>query len=134
MLLHNNPFFSIYFGNADDELNPDQYLQYPPGIRLLALESYKKLKKLMQLQSLTFLRQAHSDTGFVLTEPVEPFKQEGDFLVTEKKHLGIGVMTADCLPIIFFDNGFQMSKSLLNLYFIALPLSFLIMRFMLIAL
>ena len=109
MLLHNNPFFSIYFGNAEDELDPDQYLNYPPGIRLLALEPYKKLKKMMQLEGLMFLRQVHGDAGLVINQLVvnqkeEPFKTEGDFLITDAKHMGIGMMTGDCLPIVFFDN------------------------------
>ena len=106
MLVHNSPLFSIYFGNAEDELDPDEYLHYPPGIRLLDLDPYKKLKKLLQVHHLTFLHQVHSDQGVIITSEtfVEPFKQDGDYLVTNQKHYGIGSMTADCLPIVFYDN------------------------------
>lgn len=106
MIIHNNPLFSIYFGNADDKLSPDQYLHYPPAIQLLSLDPYKKLKKLMQLENLLFLHQIHSDQGVVVSkaDQFEPFKLEGDYLITHQKHVGIGVMTGDCLPIIFYDN------------------------------
>lgn len=106
MLVHNNPLFSIYFGNAEDELDPDEYLHYPPGIRLLELESYKKLKRFLHLDRLTFLHQVHSNRGVIITPEtfIEPFKQDGDYLVTNQKQSGIGSMTADCLPIVFYDN------------------------------
>ena len=58
----------------------------------------------MQLDDLLFLHQVHSDTGVVVAgHPFDPFKKEGDYIITERKHIGIGVMTADCLPIVFFD-------------------------------
>ena len=105
MLIHNNPLFSIYFGNAEDELDPDEYLQYPSGTRLLDLEPYKRLKKLLHLNHLIFLHQVHSDQGVTIASEsfIEPFKQDGDYLLTNQKHSGIGVMTADCLPIIVYD-------------------------------
>jgi hypothetical protein len=105
MLLHSNPLFAIYFGSAEDDLEPDQYLHYPPGTSLLSIEPYKKLKKMMQLERLTFLHQTHSNKGIVVAKDIiEPFKVDGDFLVTQEKKYGIGVMTADCLPIVFYDN------------------------------
>ncbi len=105
MLLHSNPLFSIYFGSAEDELDPDSYLNYPPGIRLLSLNPYKKLKKTMQLDRLHFLQQTHSDQGVVVAqEAFEPFKMPGDYLISQEKKIGLGVMTADCLPIVFYDN------------------------------
>lgn len=106
MLIHNNPFFSIYFGNADDRLSPDQYLNYPAKTDLLSLDPYKKLKKLMNLDDLLFLNQTHSVQGVIISKKrqFEPFALQGDYLITDQKHIGIGVMTGDCLPIIFYDN------------------------------
>ena len=107
MLLHNSSLFRIYFGNAQDQLYPNDYLHYPAGVPLLSLEPYARLKKLLTIDNLLFLRQIHSATGLVVTpdasETVIPFVTQGDFLVTQKRHLGIGVMTADCLPLIFYD-------------------------------
>lgn len=106
MLIHNNPLFSIYFGNADDGISADQYLHHPKRVKLLLLEPYKKLQKLMHLEDLFFLNQMHSDTGVIVSEKgqFEPFALQGDYLITDQKHIGIGVMTGDCLPIIFYDN------------------------------
>ena len=104
MLLHSSPLFAIYFGNADDALLPDQYLNYPAGTTLLSVDPYKKLKKLLRIERLYFLRQTHSASGLVVTkDDFESFRIEGDYLMTQEKKVGLGVMTADCLPIIFFD-------------------------------
>lgn len=106
MLIHNNPLFSIYFGNADDRLSPDEYLSYPSNKTLLSLDPYNKLKKVMGLTDLFFLNQIHSTEGVIINKDgrFEPFSLQGDYLITNQKHIGIGVMTADCLPIIFYDN------------------------------
>jgi YfiH family protein len=106
MLIHNNPLFSIYFGNADDKLSADQYLHYPAQQDLLSIEPYKRLMKLMHLDDLLFLNQIHSDKGVTVSErkQFEPFALQGDYLITDQKHIGIGIMTGDCLPIIFYDN------------------------------
>lgn len=104
MLLHSSPLFSIYFGNANDALFPDHYLNYPSGTKLLTVDPYKKLKKLLRIERLYFLRQTHSASGLeILNDDFDSFKTEGDFLMTKEKKTGLGVMTADCLPIIFYD-------------------------------
>lgn len=104
MLLHSSPFFSIYFGNADDALFPEHYLNYPAGTKLLSVEPYKKLKKLLRIERLYFLRQTHSASGIeVVKDDFDSFLIEGDYLMTKEKRTGLGVMTADCLPIIFYD-------------------------------
>jgi YfiH family protein len=59
------------------------------------------------LDSLWYVKQEHTALGRVLTGTVEAgmhaLPDEEDYLVTDMPHVGIGVMTADCLPIIFFD-------------------------------
>lgn len=74
---------------------------------LLTLAPFSNLKKSMHLEYLQFLHQTHSDQGTVIgkknIEALRPFKQNGDFLVTNVSHVGIGVMTADCLPIVLHD-------------------------------
>lgn len=105
MLLHSGPLFSIYFGNADDALFPDQYLNYRPGTELLSVDPYKKLKKLLGIERLYFLRQTHSTSGLKVAQAhFDAFRIEGDYLITQEKKTGLGVMTGDCLPIIFYDN------------------------------
>lgn len=60
------------------------------------------------LNKLLFNKQVHGSKGFVINSEklVQGFKNiqnNGDFLITDQKHVGIGVLTADCLPIIFYD-------------------------------
>lgn len=60
------------------------------------------------LDRLLFNKQVHGDQGFLIdsSDLVHDFKNiilEGDFLVTDQKNVGIGVLTADCLPVLFYD-------------------------------
>lgn len=107
MLFHTSPAFCSYFGNAQDGLQPAAFAAYH-GTDLSVQEPFIRLKKIMGLSSLVFLHQTHSDKGFVLqadadVAALESFVTEGDYLITSLKHVGIGVMTADCLPIVMYD-------------------------------
>ena len=107
MLVHTSPLFQIYFGNADDALFPADYLNLLQDKKILEQEPYNKLKKLMQLKKLLLLHQVHGIDGFIIgsqeAETLKPFSRDGDYLITDLNHVGLGVMTADCLPIIFHD-------------------------------
>src|SRR5581483_4432605 len=106
MLIHSAPLFQIYFGDTKDRLTKEYYLNLPDE-PVLTLEPFTKLKNTLHLKGLMFLHQTHSDSGFIIDEQKlseqKPFKNEGDFLITNLTHVGIGIMTADCLPIIFYD-------------------------------
>lgn len=105
MLLHKEARYTIYFGSAEDSLFPTEYLALDPSTHLLDKNPYNKLQGQMQISCLFFLKQIHSNTGYRIEEsPLQPaFATEGDYLLTTTKHAGIGVMTADCLPIIVVD-------------------------------
>lgn len=106
MFIHKNSLFSLYFGDAQDGLMPAYYLNLPHK-PLLEIEPFSELKGELSLKSLMFLHQTHSDQGLVLDERTMaiacPFKEDGDYLTTNMPHAGIGVMTADCLPIALYD-------------------------------
>jgi hypothetical protein len=58
------------------------------------------------LVSLIILDQVHGIDGHIITErnASMPFKSKvGDYLITNQPSVGLGVLTADCLPIIFID-------------------------------
>lgn len=60
------------------------------------------------LDKIIFQRQVHGTTGFYIDSEekakyIKSFDLQGDFLVTNQKKIGIGILTADCLPIIFYD-------------------------------
>jgi len=112
MLIHNHPLFRIYFGDAKDELFSKEYVHLPVDKTLCDLEQFAKLKKLLQLETFVFLDQMHGAQGLVIdsmeqAKKIKSFSTEGDYLVTNVKRVGIGVMTADCLPIVFFDKRNQ---------------------------
>jgi len=111
MLLHKAPLFHIYFGNAHDNLNPQEYLTFPAGYTFDGHAAYARVYKALQLEQLLFLHQTHSVEGFQITPEnavhFQPFKHDGDFLITDLHHVGLGVVTADCLPIVFYDTRHQ---------------------------
>lgn len=103
MLLHTTPSFTIYFGDAADKLYQADYLNLP-ATSLLKHPSFAHLKNHMPLQDLIFLRQVHGTDGLQVSDPLpRPFAVEGDYLITRNK-TAVGVMTADCLPIVFYDS------------------------------
>jgi len=108
MLIHSNPLYRVYFGDSRDKLFSKDYLNLPKDKNILDIQPFNGLKKIMGLDNLIFLNQVHGSDGLVLhsnknEEAILPFSVDGDFIVTNITGLGIGIMTADCLPIILFD-------------------------------
>ena len=101
MMLHNDPSFKIYFGDAKDDC-----VKFDGQIN----NDYFKLKlEKFNLKNLVFLKQVHSNHGLCidsssfLDKRLILFEQEGDFIITNQRNVGIGVLTADCMPIVFYD-------------------------------
>lgn len=63
------------------------------------------LRKKLHIESLFLLKQTHSTKGYFVKEglPAEALAEEGDYLITQTPGLAIGVITADCLPIVLYD-------------------------------
>ena len=108
-MLHSAPLFRIYFGDTKDNLFESDYEQIAfSDTPILELKPFDKLKKLMHLEKLTFLDQVHGVEGKILktrqdVDAYRSFSQEGDFLISSVPGVGIGIMTGDCLPVIFYD-------------------------------
>ncbi len=101
-MIYTAPTFTIYFGAAADKLYQADYLNLPP-IPILEHPAFAHLKNHMPLQDLMFLRQVHGVAGLHAQRPLpRPFSIEGDYLLS-RSPIGIGVMTADCLPIVIYD-------------------------------
>jgi polyphenol oxidase len=103
MILHNDSSFLIYFGDARDGCvkssgDNDSYSQ-----------SFLKYQENLNLKYLIFLKQQHGVDGIIidnisdLKSNLSLFEHLGDFIVTNQRHIGIGVVTADCLPVVFYD-------------------------------
>lgn len=107
-MVHHNPLFRCYFGNSKDQLEPEKYLALSGEQDILLYAPFSALKKRLQLERLLFLKQTHSANGFVCNDKktalsTHSFVSEGDYIITNQKKCGIGIMSADCLPIIIVD-------------------------------
>lgn len=104
MLLHNNPLFKIYFGTADDRLSKPVIVSEIDT--QLQERAHTALLKTMRLTHLIFPLQTHGVEGHVITRAEknnEAFSMSGDYLLTQEKAIGLGILTADCLPIVLYD-------------------------------
>lgn len=105
MIIHYEQF-KIYFGNAYDGLTTDWYRELNER-DLLTLQPFSGLKSLLSINKLMFAEQRHGIKGAAVTSELftthNAFRFEGDYLITNQSLCGIGVMSADCLPIVLLD-------------------------------
>ncbi len=110
MQLHKNNFFTIYFGDAR---TPVCSIQDIRAAHLPAAHESLKRKILQQLQDLPrynlpksiFIHQTHGTDGIIVSDNqmFDPFTHQGDFLITNQPNIPLGILTADCLPVILYD-------------------------------
>jgi polyphenol oxidase len=107
MFLHKSDQFTFYFGDASDMIYPQAYLATPADIFFAKTESTQRIIVQLQLTHLFFAQQVHGINGIQVTPELlsgtPAFTVQADFLYTKTTAVGIGVMTADCLPIVFAD-------------------------------
>jgi YfiH family protein len=87
----------IYFGDASD-LIKKEYVN--------SIEQLTAVSKKLGLKSLYGARQVHGIASGSIDqqkEVVAVFDQEVDALLTDQKGVGVGVFTADCLPVLLYD-------------------------------
>ena len=103
-IIYNNQRFTIYFGDHTDQIYKAAHC-VPASAPLLLHERFAPIAHNLALTNICFLNQTHSTQGFLVDDQIPAFDIDGDFLITAKKNLGIGVMTADCLPIAIYDSA-----------------------------
>lgn len=92
--------FLIYFGSSQNCLK--NRLESP-------LDSFLNLKRLSNARNLVFAAQVHGIDGIVIGDdfkmnsPIILLKESADMLLNARKGIGIGVYTADCLPVVIID-------------------------------
>ncbi|MBU4269695.1 peptidoglycan editing factor PgeF [Candidatus Dependentiae bacterium] len=100
MILHEDASFKIYFGDIkDDCVKSDGNYN---------IDYFEKTGSTLNLEKLVFLKQVHGNSGVCvdqnfLEKNMLLFELTGDYIVTNKRNIGIGVLTADCLPVVFYD-------------------------------
>lgn len=60
----------------------------------------KLLSKYFNLKNIGYVNQIHSS---IIQEYDEIVNKDGDAIITNKKDIGIGVFTADCVPVLIYD-------------------------------
>ena len=101
-MIYKTPQFQIYFGDATDSISKKDHC-IPSATPLANHTTFKPVIDRLEIKDLGFLNQTHSVDGLIVEKEIPAFNKDGDYLITAKKMIGIGVMTADCLPIIFYD-------------------------------
>jgi polyphenol oxidase len=100
MKLHQDKNFSIYFGDEEQSVSVDEIAagRFTQAMQQIAQE--------LGIAQTIFLAQNHGVQGLQVAIDDEhrySFTPAGDYLVTQRKNCGIGVVTADCLPIVIYD-------------------------------
>lgn len=110
MKVHKTQRFQIVFCDAGNNLFPPGYTETPFYPLDMTRPPYEVLTQIQQpdLYSIVLLKQTHSSDGFCvkaenLTSLLTAPRHEGDFLCTALPGIGIGVLTADCLPMALYD-------------------------------
>ncbi len=91
----------LYFGDKSDYLTkPDKSLN--PDNR----ESLEQLCEQLEIPSLITTQQVHETTVYEVTKAekgIFMIPTEADIIVTKQKNIGLGIFTADCVPLLLYD-------------------------------
>lgn len=103
MIVHRASGYDIFFGDAQTSFISALY----KGHAVLTKEPFSRLNA-VGLSQMVFLSQVHGVAGKAVSlgdasHALPSFVHEGDYLVTDVLGIGIGVATADCLPIVMVD-------------------------------
>lgn len=102
MLLHKDSKFAICFGDDESSIKFS-------GKKNDLLSVIPHLQKHINPQSVIFLKQVHGTDGIIVSKeyklqsPIDVPCSKGDILLTDRAMVGIGVLTADCLPVVLYD-------------------------------
>ena len=109
MILYKQSGLAIYFGDKGESFVPGQFYGLKDSKMFLEegpfAQAFAGAKKALDLQDLALVRQTHGVEGLIVAKMREymPYEHEGDYLITNIPHVGLGITTADCLPIVFYD-------------------------------
>lgn len=107
MFRHDDIQFSIFFGDRRQSIDPHDY-RLLTASSLCKKEPFSSLKDALQLSSFVFLHQVHKAEGYTVVTQSEAktmpaFLKDGDYLITDQPTVGLALVTADCLPIVYVD-------------------------------
>ena len=100
MFVHKSVKFSIYFGNHQNAVSCNEIEQQQKT------QSIVYVANQLGAGQIAFLQQNHGIDGLYVFEDDNVdyiFNHSGDYIITKRTSCGIGVVTADCLPIVLYD-------------------------------
>jgi YfiH family protein len=101
-MVHKTSLYHCYFGNASDQIYKEAHCT-SANAPLSLNPVFASVFTSLNLTDLAFLNQTHSNQGMIIDTYYPAFDRDGDFLITHEKNIGIGVVAADCVPLIFYD-------------------------------
>ena len=101
----------IFFGDKNLSVKGNGFISLSQP-QMFATPFFKDVQKNTQGDAVVFAHQIHSNRGYVISSREQaclfsPIKQPGDFLVTTMPGVILGVLTADCLPVILYDPEYE---------------------------
>ncbi|MFA5075269.1 MAG: peptidoglycan editing factor PgeF [Candidatus Babeliales bacterium] len=111
MVLHNASSYLICFGDKND-CCVKSYIDPDKNKTKISEELFNEIKKNfneLSINKIVFLKQIHGTDGLCITDLSQiPYEKNvfdffGDFIITNLNNIAIGVLTADCLPIVLYD-------------------------------
>jgi YfiH family protein len=100
MFIHKTSEFTIYFGDAVESVLLEEIGKQKNT------QNLQKIAQRIQAEHIALLRQEHRVQGRIIELSDDQsyfFQSTGDYLITQKKDYGIGVVTGDCLSIVIYD-------------------------------
>lgn len=102
MLMYKTGKIFIYYGDAQDGISKSLHCN-PTNAKLVEIEPFKSVAQKINVPRLVALNQTHSIHGSVISDDDISFTVDGDYLVTNQINVGLGILTADCVPVILYD-------------------------------
>jgi len=104
----------IYFGNQLCSISIDQ-IRNGNGNEKCSILTRKLPASFLQTP-LFFAQQVHGIEGFEVKPSTivntSPFTHKADFLITNHRGIGLGVVTADCVPMVIYDPSKQAAAAI----------------------
>lgn len=107
-MIYNNNRIALYFGDASDAFYVPNLEPLRTQKQLLSSEPWCTITQRVEgISAFFFAHQVHGDMGHVVTDKLlqenDSWSLDGDYLITNELNVGIGVLTADCLPLVIYD-------------------------------
>lgn len=98
--------YSFFFGNAENSIRTQEH-QGKDFLSLLDNQAVRVFCEKNKIKKIFFGKQVHGFNGFIIDHTTDSwplFEYESDFLITHVADIALGIITADCLPIIIVDD------------------------------